>query len=170
MDDARAAKTVLVDAFNRIHDLVDGLTDGLTAEVASYRVDEEANSIAWLLWHLTRIQDDHVAGLAGVDQAWGRWREQFALPFDPADTGYGHSAADVGAVRVAPDLLARYHHDVHALTLSYLDRLDDAELARVVDTRWDPPVTASIRLVSVVGDALQHAGQAAYVRGLAHRR
>ena len=36
----------------------------------------------------------------------------------------------------------------------------------MVDEHWDPPVTAGVRLVSVIGDALQHLGQAAYVKGL----
>ena len=37
---------------------------------------------------------------------------------------------------------------------------------RVVDRTWDPPVTLGVRLVSILDDDTQHAGQAAYVRGL----
>jgi hypothetical protein len=169
-DEPAAARTLLTDAFDRVRGLVVGLTDSLTEEVATYRPDGEANSIAWLVWHLTRIQDDHVAGLAGVQQAWPRWRDSFKLPFGPRATGYGQSAEDVAAVRVDGDLLGKYHGDVHELTTRYLATVTDEELARVVDTRWDPPVTASVRLVSVIGDTLQHLGQAAYVRGLAERR
>ncbi len=55
------AKQILVDAFGRVRELVIDLTDGLTDEIASYRPDPEANSIAWLIWHLSRVQDDHVA-------------------------------------------------------------------------------------------------------------
>ena len=44
--------------------------------------------------------------------------------------------------------------------------LTDADLPRVVDERWDPPVTLGVRLVSVISDCLQHAGQAAFVRGI----
>lgn len=160
---------LLVDSFVRVRELVAGCTDGLTEEVALYRPDEQANSVTWLLWHLTRVQDDHVAALAGVEQAWPAWRERFGLPFDPDETGYAQSPEEVAQVRVDPALLAGYHADVHALTLRYLDTLDAQALARVVDTRWDPPVTASARLVSVLGDALQHLGQAGYVRGLAER-
>jgi hypothetical protein len=54
--------------------------------------------------------------------------------------------------------------------MRYVDGITSAELDRVVDTRWDPPVTAAVRLVSVIGDTMQHLGQAAYVRGLAMRR
>jgi uncharacterized protein DUF664 len=165
-----AARDLLVDAFTRVRELVVGLTDGLTEETATYRPDTESNSISWLLWHLTRIQDDHVAGLAGVEQAWSTWRERFGLPFSDWATGYNHRSKDVAAVRVSGDLLAGYHGDVHALTMGYLEPITTDELARVVDTRWKPPVTASVRLVSVLGDTLQHLGQAAYVRGMAERR
>ena len=72
-------------------------------------------------------------------------------------------------MRVA-SCLAQYHGAVHDLTLRYLDGITPAELDRIVDTRWDPPVTAAVRLVSVIGDTMQHLGQAAYVRGLAERR
>jgi len=168
-DDIEATRAILVDSFDRIRELVVDLTDGLTVQTATYRPDPAANSIAWLVWHLTRIQDDHIAGLAQTDQVWPGWRERIAVPFDDQDTGYGHDAEDVDAVRVSGEPLAGYHAEVDAMTRRYLARLDAAELARVVDTHWDPPVTVSIRLVSVIGDALQHLGQAAYVRGLAER-
>ncbi len=164
------AKQILIDAFGRVRELVTDLTDGLSDEVATYRPDPGANSIAWLIWHLSRGQDHQVADLAQVEQVWPRWRERFGLPFDKWATGYGQGPKDVAAVRVSGDLLGEYHRDVHELTLRYLDSLTAQELDRIVDTRWDPPVTTAVRLVSVIGDTLQHLGQAAYVRGLASRR
>lgn len=162
-----AERDLLVDAFTRVRELVVELTDGLTGEVAGFRPAPDANSIGWLLWHLSRVQDDHVAALAGVSQAWTDWRERFGLPFSDWATGYGQDAEEVGELRVSGELLAAYHADVHRLTLDYLTGIDADELDRVVDAEWDPPVTASVRLVSVLGDTLQHLGQAAYVRGLA---
>nr|WP_284290675.1 DUF664 domain-containing protein [Angustibacter aerolatus] len=82
------------------------------------------------------------------------------------DTGYGHSAEQVAAVRAPSDLLAGYAEAVSQRTLEYVQSLTDDDLERVVDTRWDPPVTLGVRLASVVGDDLQHLGQAAYARGL----
>jgi Protein of unknown function (DUF664) len=164
--DADVARELLVDSFTRVRELVVELTDGLTEEAATYRPGPKANSISWLLWHLTRIQDDHVAALARVEQAWPSWRERFGLPFSDWATGYGHGSEQVAAVRAAGDLLADYHAEVHALTLDYVGAITADELERIVDTRWDPPVTASARLVSVLGDVYQHLGQAAYVDGL----
>jgi Protein of unknown function (DUF664) len=164
---------LLVDAFGRIRGVIHRVVAGLTPEQLAFRVDPEANSIAWLVWHLTRIQDDHVAGVAGTEQVWisQGWAERFGLPFDPRDTGYGHRAEEVAAVRVdSGELLVGYYDAVHEQTARYVERLGDADLARIVDRSWDPPVTLGVRLVSVVADDLQHAGQAAFVRGIMQRR
>jgi hypothetical protein len=159
---------LLVDAFGRVRQVVHRVVGGLTPEQLAFRVGPEANSIAWLVWHLTRIQDDHVADVARTEQAWTSqgWVERLGLPFDPRDTGYGHRPADVAAVRVSGELLVGYHDAVHRQTVSYVERLVDADLARIVDRSWDPPVTLGVRLVSVIADDLQHAGQAALVRGI----
>jgi hypothetical protein len=164
---------LLVDAIGRIRGVVHRAVDGLTPEQLAVRVDPEANSIAWLVWHLTRIQDDHVAGVAGAEQVWTSqgWVERFGLPFDPRDTGYGHRADEVAAVRVdSGGLLVGYYDAVHQHTVRYVERLGDADLGRIVDRSWDPPVTLGVRLVSVIADDLQHAGQAAFVRGILQRR
>ena len=164
---------LLVDAFGRVRQVVHRVVDGLTPEQLAFRVDPEANSIAWLVWHLTRIQDDHVADAAQAEQVWTSqgWVERFGLPLDPLATGYGHRAADVAAVRVASgELLVGYHDAVHQQTTRYVEGLGDADLARIVDRSWDPPVSLGVRLVSVIADDLQHAGQAAFVRGVVQRR
>lgn len=156
------------DAFGRVHEVVHHVVVGLRVEQLTYRPAPDANSIGWLVWHLTRIEDDHVAALAGVPQRWtdDGWAERFGLPFPPEDTGYGQTPAEVAAVRVDGGLLLGYHDAVHAATLAWLDGVAEGDLDRVVDRSWTPPVTAGVRLVSVIADALQHAGQAAYVRGL----
>jgi len=159
---------LLSDMFGRIRELYVDIAGDLTPDAAHHRPGGTGNSIAWLLWHTARVQDDHVAGLAGNRQAWhDGWVEGFDLPFDVDDIGYGHTSEQVDAVRIE-DLspLVEYHEAVHQLTLDYLGRVDADELDRVVDRRWDPPVTAGVRLVSLAGDCLQHLGQAAYVRGL----
>ncbi|HEU5156653.1 MAG TPA: DUF664 domain-containing protein [Streptosporangiaceae bacterium] len=164
---------LLADAFERIQGVVHRVVGGLTQEQLAYRVDDTANSIAWLVWHLTRVQDDHIADAAGISQVWtsGGWAERFALPFSVAETGYGHGGEQVAAVRVeSPDLLTGYHDAVYAQTIDYVGALTDEDLTRIVDRAWDPPVTLGVRLISVISDDLQHAGQAAFVRGLIERR
>ena len=145
----------------------------MTPEQLGARLDPDANSIAWLVWHLTRIQDDHVADVAGRDQVWSAagWVDRFNLRFDPRAHGYGHTSADVAAVQVeSAELLTGYYDAVHDRTIEYVKGLRDPDLERIVDTRWDPPVTLGVRLVSVIADDLQHAGQAAFIRGILERR
>jgi uncharacterized damage-inducible protein DinB len=163
---------LVADAFDRVRQIVHRSVEGLSAAKLSERPGREANSIAWLIWHLTRIQDDHLADVAGAEQTWltGGWVERFDLPFDAGATGYGHSPEDVAAVRADAELLLGYHDAVHQATLAFVGGLSDADLDRVVDTNWDPPVTLGVRLVSVISDDLQHAGQAAYASGLLDRR
>jgi len=159
---------LLKDAFARIVEGGVDVVDGLSEDQLAERVGPEANTIAWLVWHLTRVQDDHVAEVAGLDQVWTSqgFADRFALPFDAAETGYGHTSQQVGQVTASADLLADYLRATHEQTMSYLDSLGDDDYDRVVDTRWDPPVTLAVRLVSVVNDDTQHLGQAAFVRGL----
>lgn len=159
---------LLADAFGRIVEDGTALLDGLTDEQLTARLAPDANSIAWLVWHLARVQDDHVAEVAGVEQVWFAqgFVDRFGLALDPRDTGYGHTSDQVSVVRASGDLLAEYLRAVHDQTLAFLDTVTEEDLDRVVDTRWDPPVTLGVRLVSVVNDDTQHLGQAAYARGL----
>ncbi|GIF10015.1 mycothiol transferase [Actinoplanes teichomyceticus] len=163
------AKGVLRDAYGRLPDLVGGAVDGLTPQQLRWAPRPGANSIGWLVWHLTRVQDSHLAELLGADQVYtgADWAGRFGRKPDPSDTGYGHTAADVAAV--VPEsarALTDYYQAVHDRTMTYLDGLTDADLDRVVDRNWDPPVTLGVRLVSVYDDDAQHVAQAAYLRGL----
>lgn len=162
-------RELLRDSFTRLIEHVDDLTDGLTDDVAFFRPTPTANSIAWLIWHSARVQDIQLCDIAGIEQVWTRdgWVDRFGLDLPRDDSGYGHSADDVGNVRVPADLLAGYYHAVHKVTLEYIASVTPEELSRIVDRNWNPPVTASARLVSIIDDCAQHLGQAAYVRGIA---
>lgn len=160
---------LLTDGLGRIREVVHEVADGLSAEQLDFRPQPGANSIGWLLWHLTRVQDDHVAAAAGTQQAWTAkgWAAKFALPFADEETGWSQTAEQAAHVKVASaELLTGYHDAVHAGSLLFVSGLGEADLDKIVDDRWDPPVTLGVRLVSVLSDDLQHAGQAAYLRGL----
>jgi hypothetical protein len=160
---------VLNDAFGRLPGLVRQAVKGLTPDQLRWAPRPGANPIGWLVWHLTRIQDDHVADLIDGRQLYvdGDWGPKFGLRSDPGDIGYGHRPEQVAAV--SPEswhVLVDYYTAVHARTTSFLDGLSAADLDKVVDENWDPPVTLGVRLISVLNDDAQHVGQAAYVRGL----
>ena len=139
-------RDLLEELFGRIPEHVRVAVDGLSADDLVSAPGAGRNPIGWLVWHLARVQDHHVAELLGREQVWttAPWPARFGLDADPDDTGYGHSPEQVAGVT-------------------------EADLDRVVDRRWDPPVTLGVRLVSVADDDIQHAGQAAYVRGLLGR-
>ena len=165
-------KDLLLDAFGRVRENVSAVVHGLSTPELLWRPEPGANSIAWLVWHLSRIQDDHVAGVGQVEQAWtGQgWYERFALAYPARQVGYGHTPQDVAAFTLTdPGLLDGYHANVHGLTVTVLDAMTAQDYTRIVDRRWNPPVTAAVRLISVVNDTTQHVGQAAYVRGLVER-
>jgi uncharacterized damage-inducible protein DinB len=160
---------LLAEGFGRIGEVVHQAVDGLSAQELSRQAWAGANTVGWLVWHLARVQDDHISEVAGREQAWTEdgWADRFALPLDTADTGYGHTAEQMASVRVssAADLVG-YYDAVQARTLDFLASVGDEGLDRVVDKAWNPPVTLGVRLISVLSDDLQHAGQAAFVRGL----
>jgi uncharacterized damage-inducible protein DinB len=166
---------LLADGFGRIRETVADVVSGLTPDELAYQLDASANPVSWLVWHLTRVQDDHVADAFGVSQVWsdGGWAARFGLPPQTMEHGYGHTPGQVAAVGLATasaGLLTEYHEATYAQTVSLVSGVTDADLDRIVDTRWTPPVTLGVRLVSVLDDDMQHAGQAAYVRGLVRRR
>ena len=162
-------RDLLLDGFGRVSEFLREAVDGLGPEQLATRVAPGANPIGWLAWHLLRVQDDHVADVAGHEQVWTSdgWADRFGLDVDPAATGYGMDDDDVDRVRIASaDLLLGYSDAVSARTAEFLRGIDGDDLDRVVDDSWNPPVTLGVRLVSVLSDDLQHVGQAAYVRGL----
>jgi hypothetical protein len=159
---------LLLDAFGRIHETVAAALKGTDDEILVRRPAGIGNSMAWLIWHLGRVEDAQVASAAGLHQVWTAqgFAGRFDLPLPVHDTGYGHSSKQVDAVQAPPELLFEYYDAVHRQTVGFLKTLSDEDLDRIVDTRWDPPVTLGVRLVSTFADCLQHVGQAAYAKGL----
>lgn len=166
---------LLTDAFGRIRETVGAVVPGLTPAQLAERLDADANPISWLIWHLSRVQDDHIAAAFGVEQVWtdGGWAARFGLAADSVEIGYGHTSgrvAEVAAkISAAGELLVEYHEAVYEQTIAQVSAITDADLSRVVDKSWTPPVTLAVRLVSVVNDATQHVGQAAFIRGVLRR-
>ncbi|ALE73389.1 chorismate synthase [Pseudonocardia sp. EC080610-09] len=164
---------LLIDHFGRVDELVHDVLDRLTEADLARRPEVAGsggpgNPIGWLVWHLLRVQDDHVAEAFGTGQVWtgDGWADRFGLDLDPADTGFGHTPEQVGRVRTTAELLTGYGEAVHARTVAHLGGLGDDDLSRILPSTWGEGVSLGVRLVSVLGDDLQHAGQAAYLRGL----
>ena len=165
------SKELLKDGYTRIRELVHTSVNGLGADGLSYRPEPGANSIAWLAWHLTRIQDDHVSEIAGKDQAWvtDGWAQKFGMEPDPENDGRGHGPDQVAAIKPDAELLIAHHNAISDRTFAYLETVDAEELDRIIDYSYDPPVSVGVRLISVISDNIQHAGQARFLRGIVDR-
>jgi hypothetical protein len=162
---------LLIESFTRIPAIIERAVDDLDAQELSSRPAVGTNTIAWLAWHTARGQDVQIAALAGTEQLWtsGGWYDRFALPFGPDEMGFGMSAGDVVRVTAPARLLTSYLDAVTERTVAYLGGVSAEDLDDVVDDSYDPPVTRGARLVSIVNDCLQHAGQASYARGILDR-
>ena len=162
-----------------ITDLLGGLPrtldvalDGITAEQLAYRPGEQSNTIAWLVWHLTRIQDRIVSDLAGREQAWvaDGWHAKFGRPPDAGDTGIGCTSEQVLSIRPeTSQLLLDYYDAVFKRSADFLRTVTQADLDGVLDPN-SPEMTVGNRLRTCILDNAQHAGQAAYLRGLIESR
>ena len=128
-------------------------------------------TIAWIVWHLTRVQDTEISALARLEQAWiaEGWHQRFGMPPDPKDYAPGHvqTEAHVDAVKVTDtDLLLSYYDAVLKRSKDYLTALSNADLDRILnEPSYQPMPTVGVRLVSVVADNLRHAGQLEYLSG-----
>ena len=161
---------LLTDGYGRILQALERTLKGLTEDDLNWQPHLDCSSIGWLTWHLTRLQDDHIAALMGEEQLWTKdgWHARFNRPPDPKDRGFGNSPEQVAAFK-SPDIetLLSYHRAVLERSKSYFLTLSNSDLDRELDeTRYQPVPTVGVRLISVLADSLQHAGQMAYVRGL----
>ncbi|MDN5796228.1 MAG: DinB family protein [Intrasporangium sp.] len=167
-----AAVALLRDGFDRIHEGVASVLEGLSTDELSWGVDAEANPLGWLVWHLTRQQDGQVAHLSGLESPWkAQWHGRLGLAYKRGASGYGQSAEEVGRFAVEDgQLLVGYHDATHDLTMRWLDAMTDEDWRQVIDPSWDPPVTVAVRALSILEDSEKHLGQAEYLRGLLLRR
>ncbi len=162
------ASDLLLDAFGRIQETIHDVLGGVSDDQLATPVAPRANTIGWLIWHVSRLIDDHVSDVAGSEQLWmGQgWADRFGLPFPVRAIGYGQSVEQAQSVQVSGGLLGEYFDAAHGLAVDFVGSVTETDLDRIVDVRWDPPVTLAVRLVSVVNDSMQHVGQAAYVKGI----
>ncbi len=61
---------LVIDSYGRILEILESALEGLTQDDLNVQPHSDSNSIGWLVWHLTRVQDDHIADLMGEEQLW----------------------------------------------------------------------------------------------------
>jgi len=163
-------KEILSDGYGRILEQLSHSLKGLTREDLNWQPKHDCNSMGWLAWHLTRQQDAQISDLTGEEQIWvaEKWHAKFNRPADPDDSGFGHTPDQVAAFE-SPDVktIIGYQRAVLERSRKYFSKLTKNDLDRELNEPWFKPLpTVGVRLISILGDSLMHAGQVAYVRGL----
>ena len=163
-------RELIVDGYDRLPDFMKEVLAGLGMADLDRQPHRNCNSLGWTAWHLTRVQDSQIADLMGEEQLWIKdgWSKKFKRPPDPDDSGYGHTPEQVRAFR-SPSVRTQldYLRAVVERTKRYLASLTPSDLDRELEEPWFQPLpTVGVRIVSVLADCHQHAGEASYIRGL----
>ena len=159
------AHAIFADFIQRPIDAAHRLPE-LTGEQLNAHPENHPNSIAWLLWHTGREIDVQLSHLYGKPEVWESFRERFDLGELGDSVGYGHTTEQARKIQVSDrQLLVDYLEACLRALADYINVLTETDLDEVIDTSWETPVTRGVRLVSIVDDATQHIGQAAYVAG-----
>ncbi len=163
-------RDLIVDGYDRLPEVMREVLAGLVIADLNRPPHPDCNSIGWTAWHLTRVQDSQIADLMGVEPLWIKdgWYKNFKRPPDPGDSGYGHTPEQVRAFE-SPGVKTQldYLRAVTERTKRYVASLSPSALDRKLDEPWFKPLpTVGVRIVSVLADCHQHAGQASYIRGL----
>ena len=165
---------LFADALERINRILHRAMDGMPAEMLNTQPGPAANSMSWLAWHLCRVQDHHTSDLLELPQLWvsDGWHEKFGMAKDEKETGTGHTPEQVEALKVdSADLPLGYADAVFERAKQYLATVKPADLDSAInEPQYDPLPTVGVRLVSIISDNIQHAGQVMYVRGLLERQ
>jgi hypothetical protein len=163
-------RELIVDGYERLPELAEEALAGVRLADLDRAPRPGCNPLGWTVWHLTRVQDGQIADLMGEADLWTRdgWHRKFGRPPDHEDSGYGHTPAQVRAFRSPPaKTQLDYLRAVTARTKQYLAGLASGDLDRELDESWyTPRPTVGVRIVSILADCHQHAGEASYIRGL----
>lgn len=141
-------------------------TDGLTDAQLYAQPSPQTNSIAWLMWHLSRWRDAVSASVSGEPQLWEQdgWATRYGIP--ASRTGLGDTLEQVAAFRVERTLLFGYAEAAHQVTIARIARLTPEQLQQPVLVHTGEHRPAWRALASICSDSAQHSGQIAYLRGL----
>src|SRR2546428_4206833 len=154
-------KAIVLDALDRIRSILHRTLTGLTLDDMHRQPSSDTNSIAWLTWHLTRVQDNGISGLFDQEQAWisEGWHAQFGMEPDPDNEGQGHTPAQVAAFRASSvQLLLDYHDSVSARSKAFIGGLPPADFHRPLhQPQYQPGPTLGGRGLSILSQNLSHA-------------
>ena len=156
----------------RLHKGFDGSLEGLTAEQlhAVPGNHPKANTIAWVVWHFVRTEDNVVRFVLQNRRSpvWteGGYADKLGLP--PVAQGTGMSTEEAHALRIKHVALFReYMRKVWASTDEFLTTADPASLDRMVTVKPLGEMPAIRTLAQVCAShGFQHFGELELARTL----
>ncbi len=141
--------------------------DDLTQEEASWRPTSECNSIAFILWHLARVEDYFMSRViqrqTETYEAEG-WQQKLGTA--PRDMGFGYTVEKLQAWPVPKlEIIRGYHEAVRLKTLAFLESATPEKLAEVPRPDRSPD-SIGISLGHMATELALHISQIAYLRGV----
>ncbi len=139
--------------------------DGLTQEEAAWSPGVECNSITFILWHLSRVEDFFVNRVIQRQKELyeaENWQEKLGTPVK----AYQYTVEELQAWP-APKLevLREYANSVREKTLALIQSIPPEKLSELA--RPDrPPDTIGGILGRISTEIAMHVGQIAYLRGV----
>ena len=160
----------------RLHDEMRGGVSDLTPEEWNLKIEGRGNSIAFLVWHCARTEDNILRFiLQGRSTIWAedKWHERLNLP--PRVQGTGMATEEARAFHLAdPVLFMQYVNKVWREYESYLAGITDGGAAlseRMVTVKplGDMPAILAIGQVCI-SHCFIHLGEIALLRGTLGKR
>lgn len=160
----------ILDNLNRIQRALTEALDSLTYEELTWQPDDEANSIGFLLWHITRCEDTYIQSLIFQrPQVWVSegWHDRMSLPDDLWNNGNGYTVEQLTDFRV-PELkdLLEYAQEVRRRTNDFLRDLTPERSEEIIAQEGFGGISVGGLLSYMLCELTQHIGQIAYIRGL----
>ena len=141
----------IVDRLDASYLWIERLRDGVTDEQFYYRPKDDTNSIAWLVWHLSRWRDRTSAIVTGDTQVW---------------ISEGDTPEQVADFRPDRDLVLSYADAAHRAIVDRVLKLTANQLVEHVKGLTGEPRPAWRVLAGVIGDSTEHVGQINFLRGM----
>ena len=155
----------IVDRLDASYLWIERLRDGITDEQFYYQPTADSNSIAWLVWHLSRWRDRTSAIVSGEIQIWTSegWSQRFGIPEER--TGLGDTPEQVAGFRADRDLVLS-SDAAHRTIVDRILKLSAEQLEETVKGLPGEPRSGWRVLAGVIGDSTEHVGQINYLRGM----
>ncbi len=156
----------IVDRLDAAYRWIESLSEGITDEQFYYQPTDDSNSIAWLVWHLSRWRDRISASVTGEAQVWisDGWAQRFGM--DEERTGLGDTPELVASFRVPRDQVLGYAAAAHRAIVERVLKITPEQFDQPVESLYGDLRPAWRVLAGVIGDSTEHVGQINYLRGM----